>query len=670
MLPTVTAVASNTTNGICPGNTLSLNASGALSYTWTGGVTNGAPISPSVSSTYTVTGANGCGTSTAAISVSIHPIPLVTASATSPSICSGASVSLIGGGANTYTWANSIVNGAAITPTLTNSYSVTGTSALGCTATAVTTVVVVLTPTLAPIASPALMCIGSSATLTSSGASNYTWIPGNVTTASLVVTPTITTTYTLTKSNANCVKTRTLTVTVNQLPTVMAIAAPTLVCSLNTATLAAGGASTYTWTAPGFTTTGFAPIVSPMVSTIYTLTASDGTCVNTTTVALAVDPNPTLSIVASSSVLCAGQSATLTVSGATNYSWTPASLSGSVVTVSPNAPSSYAVSGVNSFGCSSSVSQIVLVNPLPQVTAITNKTLVCANGAATLTATGSANSYSWSTGIINPTVMVNTPATTVYSVTGSNTLTGCSKTNTVLVSVFVPAFAASANTAVCIGGAITLTASGAVSYTWSTGVPFPSCVVSPTVPTTYTVSATSSSNNVSCISSTAIQVTISPNPTVTAVSNKTLVCKGDKAILTGLGAVTYTWSNAAVGTTVQISPSATTNYTVQGTDANGCLSTGTIQVKVSNCNGIDELNGTPDPGLVIYPNPSSGDFVIQSSGDLNLVLVNELGQIIMPVTLSASNNHTVQVKAIANGIYFITGTESNSAINKKIIVNK
>lgn len=75
-------------------------------------------------------------------------VPIVTANATATAVCRGASVTLTGGGASTYTWTGGIVNGVAIqTDTLsTNTYTVTGTIA-GCSNTATKTITINPLPT-------------------------------------------------------------------------------------------------------------------------------------------------------------------------------------------------------------------------------------------------------------------------------------------------------------------------------------------------------------------------------------------------------------------------------------------------------------------------------------------------------------------------------------------
>jgi hypothetical protein len=137
-LPTVTASASPTS--ICNGATSVLTASGANTYSWSGGLGTGASktVTPSATTTYTVTGTSAAGcTGTTTVSVTVNPLPTVTASASPTSICNGATSVLTASGANTYSWSGGLGTGASktVTPSATTTYTVTGTSVAGCTAT-------------------------------------------------------------------------------------------------------------------------------------------------------------------------------------------------------------------------------------------------------------------------------------------------------------------------------------------------------------------------------------------------------------------------------------------------------------------------------------------------------------------------------------------------------
>jgi hypothetical protein len=602
-----------------------------------------------------------------------------------PTICSGNFVTLTGvGNAVTYSWTNgssTTGNGSNWFPTVNTNYTVTAYSAQNCSATAQTMVTVVTTPIAPPIASPALICIGSTATLSSSGATNYTWTTptGTLSTSQITVNPTTTTAYTLTKANSNCVNTQTVGLIVNQLPPVVAIVSPTLICASRPATLQGAGAATFTWVAagpPSFSATGSSPIVSPSVATMYTVTASDGTCVNTATVLLSVDPNPTINIAVSSSVICRGDQVTLNASGAIGYSWTTSGITSNTnaasITETPNASTLYDVTGINNFNCTSTKQQVVVVNPTPTLVVSSNKPMVCSLAPANLTVTG-ANSYLWDANANNATTSVTTvnpPSTTVYSVTGTYSATQCKTTQTIQIIVFQPTFAVNSPTSSCQGGTINLIASGANTYTWNGNQPFAQISVSPPTATVYPVAATSSSLGVSCVSTNSVIVTIYANPTITAAPQKTLICKYEGTNLQGFGGVSYQWSTGQTGSLVPVSPLANTIYTVEGTDQNGCKGTTSVQLKISTCAGIGEHPETMVNVLSIYPNPSAGEFNIQSTVSGVFNIVNELGQIVRTVQLDSTNEKGTRVKGLTPGVYFVQNNDGKPFDGQKVIVNE
>jgi len=227
---------------------------------------------------------------------------------------------------------------------------------------------------------------------------------------------------------------------------------------------------------------------------------------------------------------------------------------------------------------------ITLANTLPCnviANAGSNVTL-CAGASAVLSASGG-NTYSWSpsvglssTTIANP--IANPTSTTTYTVTVS-TSSGCSATATVMVSLsatVAPTIKAKTSaTTTCIGTAVTLTASGGTTYSWSTGATSPTISVSQNSTTTYTVTGTASDgcSNISTV--TEIIKTVNAN------ANHTIVCAGTSVKLTGGGgASSYSWTAGVTDGTVFV-PTATQTYTVTGTFTSGCTNTSTVTVTVN-----------------------------------------------------------------------------------------
>lgn len=675
------------TQTVCLGSAATITASGASTYTLSSGSPNGGAFVPGATATYTVSGTNACGTSSATTIITVEAAPTVTASASSSTLCAGSGLTLTAtGNATNYVWSGGTApagNGVGFIPAASMiTYSVVGTNSLGCKALATIPVTVFATPLQSPVASPAIVCIGKSTTLTASGALSYTWTSATQTvfTATLVETPTTTgiSTYTVIKSNSTCSDTKVISVVTNSLPTIFAIVTPTLICALNPATLAVGGGQTYTWTASTSTNTfnGPSPIVFPAVPTTYTVAASDGTCINTTTVALAVDPNPVITVTATSADICLGQPVTVNGNGGINYTVTStnnSTFNTLPITESPTITTAYTFTGDNSFGCTASAVQVVVVHPNPTVNISTNRALVCSGNPATLTATG-ANNYTWTsnnaltnTTVVNPASTVSGPV--IYTAMGAYT-TGCTSSKTIAVNVFVPVLTVSGATNTCSGGLITLTGGGGNNgtYSWHTASGtnnFQTLTTTLTAPAVFTLNATTTSLTVNCPATKTIAVGINATPSIVAVAQRTTICIKESVQLHGQGGVSYVWSTSANTATITVAPTIQTNYTVTGTDANGCVSTGSVQIKVSNCLGLNELNGKNNT-LLIFPNPNNGEFTVQAEEPLSLNVINELGQVVRTIGLSENNNYKVTVSDLSKGIYFISGLK----IHQKVVVTK
>jgi PKD repeat protein len=136
--PTINVVGSPSNFTVCSGQQLTLTASGAQSYNWSGGVTNGVPFTPVSSTTYFVTGTNAAGcqaSSNADVFVNAAPTLTITATPSNGIVCTGNQATITASGASSYAWTGGITNGVAFTPPSTTTYTVTGTGANGCTST-------------------------------------------------------------------------------------------------------------------------------------------------------------------------------------------------------------------------------------------------------------------------------------------------------------------------------------------------------------------------------------------------------------------------------------------------------------------------------------------------------------------------------------------------------
>ncbi len=440
-------------------------------------------------------------------------------------------------------------------------------------------------------ASGGSVCPGAPFVITPSGASTYTYIAstGTLSTGSTgTVNPITNSTYTVTGTGSNgCVTPSnsafagTVAVALLQSPTLTSVSSPTAYCRGGSATLTVAGANTYTWTGLGSNASSVS--VSPTVTTVYTVSGT-GTNVCNGVVAVTVVVNQIPTITVNSGTLCTGYNFTLTPGGASTYTITGPSGTVSPV-VNPLANINYTVNGTSTAGCASipSVAPIstVLVIPSPTITASSGT--VCIGLNFSLNPTGSNGTYSVNGVTISNAAGAYSPAVnTTYSVSGTNN-NGCVSFSPAVANVTVvpiPTITAVASSpSICVGQASTnLSASGANTYTWSNNATGASVAVSPNQTTVFQVTGTST---LLCNSSTTVNVFVWQLPPVLLNTSQNFVCVGGPSTLIAQGANTYSWSNGSSSFSTVVNPTISSNYSVTGTDLNGCYNTATVAINVN-----------------------------------------------------------------------------------------
>ena len=377
-------------------------------------------------------------------------------------------------------------------------------------------------------------------------------------------------------------------------------------CVGGTIQLNSTGGGSYAWTGPnGFTAATQNPNLPATVAAAgtYTVTVTNIGCTATASTTVVVNTVPVVNA-GVDQTLCQGGSVTLAGSGATAYSW-----SGGVVQGSPFVPpvgsTTYTVTGTAS-GCTATDAVIIIVNPTPSVNAGPDQS-VCSGENVTLTAAGSALTYSWSNSVTDATPFVPV-STLTYTLTGTGT-GGCTATDQVQVIVNpIPAVNAGADQIVCSGTAVTLNASGADTYTWDNGatqgVAFTPVVGS----VTYSVTGTTLAG---CQASDEINVTVNPNPTPVIVGDLEYCAPTPPILSTEQPYLGYVWSNAE--TTSSITGNASLNpISVTVTDNNGCVGTSPAIALTENSviNTSGSLTICQGGTALIHGNPESvaGDY--------------------------------------------------------------
>ena len=393
-----------------------------------------------------------------------------------------------------------------------------------------------------------------------------------------------------------------------------------------------------------------------------------------------VNALPNVTIIPASATICSGSSSTLTASGATSYSWSPATglsaTSGASVTANPLTTTTYTVTGTNANGCISTATVVVTVNPLPVIAISPTSASICVGGSVTLTASG-AISYAWSpaTGLSATnlsSVDANPVVTTTYNVTGTDS-NGCINTGTVTITVNqVPVLTSATDLGTICGGAAvsyipTATPAAGVTYSWSraavagnaaatgTGNINETLVNNGTNPVGVNYIYTLSTAGCSVTSN--LSVVVVAAPVVTVGASPTAVCAGSTVNLSSssnliipLALPSETFNSAAAGTTTGPNGWTTTNTSNAGTPANAAWT-----VRASPYTASGATFSSPDSRFYLSNSRSQG-----GNGATNTTLqspaINTLGYTSLSLSFwhyyhdTGTNRDNAYVEASTDGI--------------------
>lgn len=606
---------------VCSGSTnvYSIAPITNATYTWTLPVGwNGSSSSNSITTTVTNSGtisviaSSSCGViyGPYTLSVTTTPSPTLIASTNNPTICSSNSVTLVASGADTYTWSPGGLNNGTITvaPTNLTVYTVTGTNTNNaCFSSTTLTQNVTLYPNLSYITQTSLSCPGGTANLIANGGQNYTWQPGNINTSTITLFPTVTTVYTLTGANPPCVSSINVTITVPPIGTVNIAASSPSICpgfsiALSATNTSGPGPFTYTWT-NGPVSNQYNAYNAISGTYIYTVTSQNAnSCLSTNTIS--VDFNPAPALVLSSVTICPGSAGTVSVSGASTYTWMPGSSNSSSLTNSPVSTTVYSVTGMSVLGCTSVATATIYVPSTLTLNISSSSSSVCVGGSITLTALNSGGrpgyTYTWTAGPATASYVVSrTAGVYVFTVT-SKDLNNCIAVKTISVSFVALPSVTIPNIPLCFGSTASLTAYGASSYTWSSnnfvGNPL---ITSPGINTVYNVIGSAAG----CTSTASGSITVKPIPSLSFQTASITCASLGTATVTASGAVgpySYSWSPSGQTNSVAINLTPGV-YTLSVFDnGTGCTSistttfislvpyTGTLSATTSlTCNGVN-----------------------------------------------------------------------------------
>ncbi|WBM75388.1 T9SS type A sorting domain-containing protein [Saprospira grandis] len=235
-------------------------------------------------------------------------------------------------------------------------------------------------------------------------------------------------------------------------------------------------------------------------------------------------------------------------------------------------------------------------NPLQIVQINSSATALCAGDSLILEAECRSfdvvSSYQWSSGQSNGMAFVPSQSA-YYKVTATDAL-GCKDVDSIQITInAAPTIQlAASDTAVCLGESVSLTASGADSYLWNNSVqnaqPF-----QPAQSAYYTVVATDNSSN--CSASDSLWLSVYSLPNVSLQPSASAICAGDSVQIQAPTSLTYSWPQG-LANGQNFAPDSTDDYTVIGTDANGCRDTATTTIVVNSLPQV-QLHGPANNGI-------------------------------------------------------------------------
>jgi hypothetical protein len=459
-LPSVGSTTVPSPATVCLGNNVTLNGTGALSYTWSDGTntpTDGVAFAPASSSTYTVTGTdiNGCSnTNTVAVTVNTAPSPVIV----EDSVCAPGGVVNLSASGTQVSWYDQLTGGTLLNtglgynPTIssTTTYYVENSTTITSAPTAITMPAQTSSfsgnvrgywftaPTNFTITSLQVPTTASSG-LQSIAVVKFT---GNIPPPVYSSTTNAFTTLYVTQSNSLA----------GNIPVSIPISTGDVIGILGVR----GNVNSYSNSGNTITIAGFsAPLTrlgmqfqlattlpqdlwtepsSLNISRVdfeYTTTIPGCTSSPRVPVTGTVLPNPTVTASPATQDICENAQAIVSGGGASTYVWTGGVTDATPFTVTSS--STYTVTGTDLFGCSSTATAVVNMNAAPLVTASATPSTTCNNSTVTPMG-GGASTYVWSGGLTDNTPFVATTGTTTYTVTGTDGI-GCTATNSVTVTV-------------------------------------------------------------------------------------------------------------------------------------------------------------------------------------------------------------------------------------------
>lgn len=291
------------------------------------------------------------------------------------------------------------------------------------------------------------------------------------------------------------------------------------------------------------------------------------------------------------------------------------------------------------------------------------------NGSITVSASGNVGSvgYSWNSNPVQTGPTASNLAAGQYTVSATD-LQGCTATlNVTLGNETVTAYAGE-DQILCKGNSIQLSATGGVGYVWNNGAGAGQTVtVGPGATTTYTVTVTGEGG---CPDTDDVLVTVYETPAVSFLTQDMTVCNNDGTVLLDATPAGGIFSGPGVtGNTFNPSVAGAGAHLIlyEYYEQQECPGEDIVEITVDICTAISEENGLF--GLSVHPNPSTGLFTVEYTGELkgiSEVLLTDLSgrSVLKPMRIELNGLQLqIDMSALANGPYFLHLNKDNNRLS-------
>lgn len=402
------------------------------------------------------------------------------------------------------------------------------------------------------------------------------------------------------------------------------------ICFGETTTLTAtvGSGLTLAWTT-GDTTAS--TTVTPDETTTYIVYVTDaGGCTASDEATVVVNQLPVVDVPPAS--ICPGGSTILDAGfpGST-YDWSTSETT-QTITVSDSGAYSVTVTDVN--GCVNDDTTVVSIGT--GLTVLLNDADLCEGDTLQLNAGNPGANYTWSNGESTQTIFITDAG--VYSVTVVDAV-NCSGMDSATINILqLPLLSAGADTSLCEGESITLTALGAGTFEWSTTDTSASITVAPLQDETYTVTLTGGNG---CTVSDDVLVNVNAYPNFDLGADFRL-CDGEDATLSASDATEYIWSTGETTADITVNPSSTTTYSVTATNAGTCATIDSVTIDVAQPPVADAgVGDTICEGESTLLTATGGVSYLWNNGNANsAITVSPISSETYIVTVTAANGCT------------------------------